>query len=238
MDLNGLVLWEDAHLLAVNKPPGLRVLPDGYDPEASHLKAILEPVFGRIWIVHRLDRCTSGVLVLARTAGAHRSLNAQFEGRTVFKRYHALTCGLPDWSETTVNLPLRANGDRRHRTVVDFRKGKPSITHFRVLERFAGFCLLEAIPKTGRRHQVRAHLRAAGLPLACDNLYGDGEPVYLSRIKKGYKKRGCEAALLDRPGLHALSLEIDHPLTGVRLCFQAKIPEDFERVLHRLHEDK
>jgi 23S rRNA pseudouridine955/2504/2580 synthase/23S rRNA pseudouridine1911/1915/1917 synthase len=238
MDLAGFVLWEDAHLLAVNKPPGLRVLPDGYDPEASHLKEILEPAFGRVWIVHRLDRCTSGVLVAARTAGAHRSLNAQFEARTVSKRYHALAYGSPDWFEKTVDLPLHANGDRRHRTVVDFRKGKPSITHFRVLERFTGYCLLEAVPETGRRHQVRAHLLAAGLPLACDDLYGDGEAVYLSRIKKGYKRRGREDPLLGRPGLHAISLEVDHPLTHERLCFQAKYPGDFACVLNRLHEDK
>ena len=174
------VLWSDGALLVVDKPAGLPTLPDGYNPQAPHLKRLLEPEYGRLWIVHRLDRSTSGVIVLARTVQAHRALNAQFQEHTVEKIYHAIVTGAPDWEETAIDLPLRADGDRRHRTVVDAQGGKPAVTHLRVLERFAGYSLVEAVPHTGRAHQVRAHLLAAGFPLVGDALYG-GAPLWPAR---------------------------------------------------------
>ena len=130
------VLYQDDGILVINKPAGLATLPDGYDPSLPHIKSVLEPQVGPLWIVHRLDKDTSGVLVLARSAAAHRSLNTQFEERLVSKVYHALVIGNPDWKVKTVSLPLRSNGDRLHRTVVDQARGKPAVTHFKVLERF------------------------------------------------------------------------------------------------------
>jgi tRNA pseudouridine32 synthase/23S rRNA pseudouridine746 synthase len=136
------LLFKDSALLVVNKPAGLATLPDGYDLTLPHIKSILEQEAGSLWIVHRLDKETSGVLVLARSAGAHRSLNTQFEKRQVSKVYHALVTGNPVWQEQTVNLPLRPNGDRHHRTVGDPQTGKPAVTHFKVIERLGKFCLL------------------------------------------------------------------------------------------------
>jgi tRNA pseudouridine32 synthase/23S rRNA pseudouridine746 synthase len=213
------VLWSDEAMLAVNKPAGLPTLPDGYDPAAPHLIKVLQPVFGRLWIVHRLDRNTSGVIVLARTAEAHRALNMQFDGRQVAKVYHALVDGVPAWDAQTVDLPLRVDGDRRHRTVIDRHRGKPAVTHFRVLERFAGRALVEARPETGRTHQIRAHLAALGHPLVADLLYG-----------------GAGAEIIDRPALHAWSLIIAHPATGAPLHFEAPYPEDFVAALGLLRE--
>jgi RluA family pseudouridine synthase len=238
-----LVLYADAALLAVNKPAGLLALPDRYDRDLPHLKGVLEPAFGPWWIVHRLDRDTSGVVVLARTEEAHRALNASFAGRETCKVYHALVVGVPSWAERTVELALVPDGDRRHRTVVGARRGKPSVTRFRVLERFRGYTLVEAIPRTGRTHQIRVHLAAQGLPTVADALYGDGAGLFLSAIKRGYKRgstareRGAgERPLLSRLGLHAFEIAVPHPLTQERLSVKAPYPKDFGIALRQLRK--
>jgi 23S rRNA-/tRNA-specific pseudouridylate synthase len=141
----------------------------------------LEQEYGRLWIVHRLDRETSGVLLLARSAEAHRLLNTQFEQHLVSKIYHALVIGSPDWQKKTISLPLRPNGDRHHRTVVDRDKGKPAVTRLNVMERFDHYCLVEAIPETGRTHQIRAHLSALGLYIMGDN-FGDRKSDFAAGV--------------------------------------------------------
>jgi len=214
-----IVLWSDLFLVVVNKPSGLLTLPDGYDPALPYISQLLEPEFGRMWIVHRLDKDTSGLLVLARTAEAHRFLNTAFETRQVTKIYHALVADCPEWDERRVSLPLRANGDRQHRTVVDARKGKPAITNLRVLERFSQWALIEASPETGRTHQIRAHLAVAGFPILGDALYGRDEGQFIQRV-----------------ALHARSLAFPHPVTGEVISFQAPYPEDFIRVLELLRK--
>jgi len=228
-----LVLWSDEHLLVVNKPAGLPTLPDGWAP-GPHVRSVLEPVYGRLWIVHRLDRFTSGLLVLARTAQAHRSLNLQFDEHRVEKVYHALVVGVPAWESLIVELPLRADGDRKHRTVVDPQAGKPSVTELRVLRRLEGYALVEAIPRTGRTHQIRAHLAAVGHPVAADRLYGGGEAVFATAAASPFPEEKPGRPLLDRPGLHARFLAIRHPVTGERLAFEAPYPADLAETLDDL----
>jgi RluA family pseudouridine synthase len=215
-----LIIWSDEALLVVNKPAGLPALPDGYNPQAAHLKSLLEPAYGKLWVVHRLDRETSGVMALARSAAAHRALNTQFQERQTGKRYHALLSGAPEWDAQTANAPLLPNGDRRHRTIVDQRQGKPARTAFRILERFEGYALVEAAPETGRTHQIRAHLAYLGYPILADVLYG-GAKVNQPHI-------------LSRTALHAWSLELAHPLTGEPLRFTAPYADDFQVALERL----
>jgi tRNA pseudouridine32 synthase / 23S rRNA pseudouridine746 synthase len=212
-----LILYQDDHLLVIDKPAGMPVLPDGWEKDAPWLVNLLEQQVGRLWVVHRLDKVTSGVIVFARSAEAHRGLNMQFEHRSVHKVYHALVVGSPPWEQYTVRLPLRTDVGHSHRTVVDRSRGKPSITSFRRLESYSDVTLLEAVPGTGRTHQIRAHASACGYPLLGDGLYG-----------------APPSALIDRPALHAWSLSFTHPFTGKRVDFNAPYPEDFLNALSSL----
>lgn len=231
------ILYFDEAILVVNKPPGLPSLPDGYDASAPHLKSVLQDEFGDLWIVHRLDRQTSGVIVLARSAIAHRHLNTQFEQRQVSKSYHALVSGNPGWEEKTVRFPLRPNGDRRHRTIVDAENGKPAVTELKVKHYYPGvnMCLIEAIPHTGRTHQIRAHLAAIGHPLIADVLYGGSKALLCSQILPPTSFT-TDIPLLERAALHANSLEFVHPTRSERVIFYAPYPADLARVLQLLGE--
>jgi RluA family pseudouridine synthase len=212
------IIWADSHLVVVNKPAGLPTLPDGYVKDAPNLVEILNHSYDRVWIVHRLDRDTSGVIVFARSAEIHRALNAQFDTRRVSKIYHAIVRGTPEWEAIVVDQPLRPDGDRRHRTIVDAVRGKPAVTHLHVIERFDQQALIEAVPETGRTHQIRVHLAFQGYPIVADALYGDGQGV----------------AGLTRLGLHARSLAFEHPITHKAMRFDAPYPEDFASALKNL----
>ena len=214
------VLHADSSILVVNKPAGLATVPGGWESETS-LTEQLESYYGRIWIVHRLDKSTSGLVVFARTAAAHRHLSMQFECHQAEKVYHAIVIGRPTWEEHTARQPLRINVGHSHRTIVDHRQGKSAETTFRVLERFNGYALLAALPATGRTHQVRVHAYTLGLPLLGDRRYG-----------------APATDLIDRSALHAHTLAFTHPDTLEYLSFTAPYPQDFEIVLQLLHMKK
>lgn len=231
------ILHEDENLIAVNKPAGVTSVHDGARPDEPDLRALLEARFGYLWPVHRLDRDTSGVIVFARNEVAHRALNDQFEGRDVTKIYHALLLGNPTWTERTADAPLRVDGDRRHRTIVDAIGGKPSVTHFRVLQRLKRYTLVEAIPETGRTHQIRVHAALLGHPIAADNLYGDGKPIFLSQLKRDYRANDAEEIpLIGRTALHARRLKLTHPATGEPLDLLAPYAKDFNAALRQLEK--
>jgi RluA family pseudouridine synthase len=210
------ILHADASLLVVNKPPGLATNPGGWVEESPSLVEILTAVYGRIWIVHRLDKGTSGLVLFARNAEAHRSLSMQFEHHQARKIYHAVVVGEPAWDEHTARHPLRINVGHSHRTVVDHAKGRPCETAFHVAERYHGYALLTAAPATGRTHQVRVHASALGLPLLGDHLYG-----------------APATSLINRPALHAWSIEFS--LEGQPFQFNAPHPPDFIKALESVH---
>lgn len=229
------IVWCDEHIIVIDKPPGLLSIPDGYDPAAPHVKSILSQNYHPLWIVHRLDRNTSGVMVLARSASIHRRLNTQFQERQVKKVYIALVVGDPDWDSKVIDQPLKEDVGHQHRTVIDLQNGKPSITSLKVLERFGKYCLVEAYPKTGRRHQIRAHLSAEGFPIACDSLYGLGATIYRQDIDENISAElQSGKPLIDRPSLHARSIEFDHPITHKRSKFEAPNPQDIQLMLEIL----
>jgi len=208
------LLYKDEAIIVLDKPAGLSVLPDGWEKESQYLVRILEEEHGKIWIVHRLDKSTSGVMIFARTAEVHRALNMQFENRTAKKIYHALAAGNPKWNEKTAKFPLRVNVGHKHRTMVDEKNGKPCETRFRVLKRWQAHVLLEAELMTGRTHQIRVHAYALGHPLLGDMLYS-----------------APETDIIARPALHAHSLTFTHPQTNERLTFRAPYPPDFETAI-------
>jgi 23S rRNA pseudouridine1911/1915/1917 synthase len=185
-------------------------------------------------IVHRLDRDTSGVIVVARTEEAHHALAKQFERRTVTKTYLAITQGQPQFDRDEINLPIGIHPYQREKMAVrrDHSTSREAVTRFEVLERFRGAALVKVAPKTGRTHQIRVHLAAIGCPVLSDGLYSGRariEPAFF-----GLPDDGTGAALIERQALHAASLAVDHPTTRERIEFAAPLPPDIQRVLDAL----
>ena len=238
------LIYADDDMIAVNKAAGLLVAADRWDIEAPRLDLLIQkelpqiaPLCHKLYAVHRIDKDTSGILLYALNAEAHRALNTAFQEREIKKTYRLLIHGRVSEEQFTVDLPLRADGDALHRTVVDKRRGKEAITHFTVLETFRQFSLLEARPVTGRTHQIRAHLAAAGYPIVCDSLYGSGKPVLLSELKQRWHGDVyTEQPLIRRLALHAYQLEGIHPRTGQPFSLAAEYAKDFKGTLHQLQK--
>jgi len=217
------ILHQDEHLAAVDKPAGRIVIP-GRGPMEKTLREEAEELLGKLWVVHRLDRGTSGVLLFARSAEAHRAVSMAFEHHQVSKRYLALVRGLVA-GELRVDVPI-APGRRGRMRVAGETGGRPSVTFVRPLARFpAGglpdLTLVEAFPESGRTHQVRVHLAHVGHPLAVDPDYGDAGPLALPR----------GGPILARTPLHAASLELLHPVSGRPLRIESPMPSDMEAAI-------
>jgi len=231
------IIFVDDHILAVAKPSGLAVIPQRYDNQKEDLRTILQHACGKLFVVHRIDKDTSGAVLFARSAYAHRELNMQFTLRTVEKRYHAIVSPCPHWEEMTADIPLRTCAGQNHLTVVDRQAGKEAVTRFRVLERLGRFALVEAQPVTGRTHQIRVHCAALSIPVAADNLYGDGKPILLSQLKRKYKgDTHGERPLIGRLGLHAYSFTFKHPVLGGEMTVTAEYPRDFRATIKQLRK--
>lgn len=230
------VIYSDDEIVVLNKKSGLLVATDRYDAEAPRLDLLAEKEFGSLFAVHRIDKDTSGIVIYAKTPEAHRNISMQFTERTVKKIYHCLVNGHPAWDNFTVDLPLLPDGDDRHRTVINKKFGKPSVTYLEVVGNCGPYTWIKAFPKTGRTHQIRAHLQSTGFPIVCDPLYsGNQKPVRLSDIKRKWNGDVYEERpLLNRLALHAYSIEIAHPKTGEQIVFTAPYPKDLDAVRNQL----
>lgn len=229
------IVFEDEEILVLNKPANLLVIPDRYDKSLPNVADILKNELGKIFIVHGIDKETSGLIVFAKTAEAHTVLNGQLERREVLKTYLAIVVGELSQKDGTIDLPL--SEDSEGRTVkVDRKNGKESITEYTVLEQFAGYAFLGARPKTERMHQIRVHLRELSTPIFADGLYGNGTGFFLSHVKAGYKSDGEEKPLLSRTALHAAGLKLVHPSAQNVMEFEAELPKDMRTVLKYLRK--
>jgi RluA family pseudouridine synthase len=214
------ILYEDEYLILINKPSGLLSVPDGYDPTLPQIKSVIEPRVGRIWMVHRLDKETSGVMLIARNEDVHRRLNEDFRLKRIEKVYHGLVAPVPAWREKDIQLPLLTDADRKHRTRVSDHNGKEAHSVCRVIKWYACGVVMEIQIHSGISHQIRAHLRAFDLALLGDGLYSAGLPP--------------QPFPAPRTMLHARTLGFRHPKTGDWLSLTAPYPEDFRAAYTQL----
>jgi 23S rRNA pseudouridine1911/1915/1917 synthase len=230
------ILLETDDLIAVNKPAGLLSIPDREQSEPS-LKDILLQKYGSIYTVHRLDKETSGVIVFAKNEASHKFLSKQFEERSTEKFYNGLVLGKLYEAEGIIDEPIGEHPVKKGLMTI-VRKGKPSITAYRVLESFNLYSWLEFKILTGRTHQIRVHMKHLGHPIVCDPLYGDGKPVFLSTFKKKFnlgKDELDERPLLNRLALHARELRFTDP-SGIQRSLEAPIPRDLRATLQQLEK--
>jgi 23S rRNA pseudouridine1911/1915/1917 synthase len=230
------LVHEDRDVLVVDKPAGLVVHPGAGNPRHTLQNALLglDPKLAalpRAGLIHRLDKDTSGLLVVARTPETHTSLSRQLEARTMAREYVAVCAGVMTGGGT-VNEPIgRHRGDRLRMAIRG--SGRPAVTHYRVLERFRAHTYLSVKLETGRTHQIRLHLSHIKYPIV-------GDPVYGGRFKL---PRGASPNLIDtlrgfkRQALHAAALGFDHPRSGKRLTLQSPVPPDFAQLLLVLRDD-
>jgi 23S rRNA pseudouridine1911/1915/1917 synthase len=236
------IIYEDRFLLVVNKPPGVRVIPDHWDKGLPNLLDLLNAQLNgsgdrksaRIWVVHRIDADTSGIVLLAKNEEIHRILSSAFENKRISKTYLAIVQGCPPKENGTIDLPLLAGRKGRVRVV---ESGKPSTTHYKVLEFFKQYSLLEVIPLTGRTHQIRVHLQAIGHPLAVDPVYSGTQKITIFDLKRDhFPQRKTDSALISRLTLHAWKLSMNHPVEQIAMEWLAQPPGDFQALLKALRK--
>jgi 23S rRNA pseudouridine1911/1915/1917 synthase len=245
------ILREDEAIVVVDKPAGMIVHPAKGHWEGT-LASALAHHFGtlssrggptRPGIVHRLDRDTSGVIVIAKNNQAHDALAAQFKSRVAEKEYLAIASGAPNLDRDVIDEPIGEHPTHREKKAIrrEDANARPAVTEYEVVERFRGYALVRARPKTGRTHQIRLHLAHIGCPVLCDRLYGGRARITELELIPRDKMRQdtADAAalsqpLLERQALHAHRLAITHPKSGVRMQFEAPLPDDMERALAAL----
>ena len=229
------IAFEDDHLLVVDKPAGLVVHPAAGNREGTLVNALLHHCAGRLsgiggvarpGIVHRIDKDTSGLLVVAKTDVAHEGLAKQFAAHSIARRYLAIVGGIPAAAEGRVDAPLaRSAHDRKKIAIVAGARGKRAVTHWRRLELLDQAALVECRLETGRTHQVRVHMASIGHPLLGDPVYGRGKSVHRQLLNQLDFKRQA---------LHAAGLGFFHPVTKARLSFESALPSDMQELFSAL----
>lgn len=235
MKVSDLLIFENDDFIGLNKPSGLLSIPDREGKEIS-LKNLLQEKYEKIFTVHRLDRDTSGLIVFAKNEATHKHLSLQFEGRLTKKIYTGLVLGSPAEKEGHINLPLAENMVQRGMMIVN-RRGKESLTDYKVLEDFGIYSWMQFRIHTGRTHQIRVHMKEIGHPIVADDLYGDGKPLLLSSLKKKKFKLSKDAEeerpLLARLALHAFQLSFT-TVAREQIELTAELPKDIRASLQQL----
>lgn len=236
--MNIEILYQDDAVIVVNKPAGVTVIPERFNTDAPSVNKILEEKIGmKLWVVHRLDRETSGVLLFAKTEQAHKEMSRQFQEHLVGKFYAGLVHGRVAQEQGRIESPIAEHPTIKGKMTIH-RNGKYCLTDYRVVEQWPMHSLLQFQLHTGRTHQIRIHASSLGHPIVCDPLYGDGEPFLLSRIKKKYKlsiKEDEEKPLLNRLALHAYKLTFTNS-QGEVIAVEAALPKDISACVQQLNK--
>lgn len=230
------IIFENDSFIAVNKPSGLLSIPDRFGKDPS-LKGYLQQKFGKIYTIHRLDKDTSGLIVFAKDEETHKYLSQLFEGREVEKIYQGFVNGVLMTKEGTIDVPIMEHPGKTV-LMMAHKKGRASVTDYRVMEEFRLYSLVQFQIHTGRTHQIRVHANYVGHPIVCDELYGDGKPVLLSSLKKNFKlskKEEEERPILNRLGLHSFRLSFKG-IDGTPYDLEAPLPKDFRALLQQLRK--
>lgn len=236
MKIADWIIFENDDLVAVNKPSGLLSIPDREGKDIS-LKNFLQEKYTKIFTVHRLDKDTSGLILFAKNEASHKYLSGLFEERQAQKIYRGLVIGSPTESKASIDAPVMEHPVKKGLMVIN-RKGKEALTDYEVLEDFGIYSWLQFRIHTGRTHQIRIHMKDAGHPIACDELYGDGQPVLLSSFKKKFKlskNEEQERPILSRLALHAYQLSFRSP-QGKTMDLEAPVPKELKAVLQQLQK--
>ncbi|HMD00289.1 MAG TPA: RluA family pseudouridine synthase [Ferruginibacter sp.] len=229
------IVFENDDFVAINKPAGLLTIPDRTQSERS-LKDILINKYGSIFTVHRLDKDTSGLVLFAKNDTAHKYLSTLFEDRKIEKYYLGIVYGNPANASGTIDAPIAEHPTNKGMMTIH-RSGKASVTDYEVLEGHTQYSLVQFQLHTGRTHQIRVHAKNIGHPLACDELYGDGKPVYLSAIKKNFRlSKGAEEErpMISRVALHSYKLRFEDQ-HGKKMELVAEMPKEFKALMRQLN---
>ncbi|WP_447640268.1 MULTISPECIES: RluA family pseudouridine synthase [Chitinophagaceae] len=229
------IILADEHIIAVNKPAGMLSIPDRANTQPS-LKAALQQQYGDIFVVHRIDRPTSGLIIFARNAEVHKALSALFLSREMSKKYIAIINGTLYPENGTIDAPI-AEHPAKNGTMVVHSKGKASVTDYKTIEKFPLFSLVEYRIHTGRTHQIRVHTKHLGHSIVGDEVYGDGKPVLVSQIRKDFKLSKTsdeEQPILARLALH--SYQMDFTLMGKAYHLEAPLWKDMRATLQQLRK--
>jgi len=221
-----VIIFENDDFVVVNKPSGLLSIPDRLQSGDS-LKSFLQKKYGQIFTVHRLDKDTSGLIAFAKNEHAHKFLSQAFEERLVDKNYLGIVYG-----------PIIEHPAKNGLMVVN-KKGKPAITHYRVLEELGSFSYLSFNIETGRTHQIRLHMQSIGHSIVCDSLYGNETPIFVSSFKRNYKLSKLEEEerpILQRLGLHSFQLKFKDRQNREQQ-FEAALPKDMKALLQQLRNN-
>lgn len=235
--LNEQIIYQNDDFIVINKPAGMLSIPDRKQTETS-LKDILLKELGSIYTVHRLDKETSGAIVFAKSEESHKQLSQLFEGREVKKVYNGLVHGIPYPAEGTIDVPIIEHFSKSGKMMTS-AKGKASMTDYETMENFGIYSWMQFEIHTGRTHQIRVHMQHLGNSIVCDDLYGDGEPVYISKLKRRYnlsKKEDEEQPILKRLALHSALIEFT--FDGEPHSLEAPLPKDLRALLQQLRKWK
>ncbi len=235
MKIKEHIIFEDENLVAVNKPAGVLTIPDRMGNIS--LKNYLQQAYPEIFTVHRLDKETSGVVVFAKNEQSHKQLSQLFEGREVDKFYLGLVLGKFGDAKGTIDEGIMEHPVTKGTMVVN-KKGKPSVTDYEVLETFRFCSWVQFQIHTGRTHQIRVHMKHAGHPVVCDEVYGDGKPIFISALKKKFnlsKDEETERPILSRLALH--SWKLNFSLNKKDYNLEAELPKDLRATLQQLRKN-